>query len=160
MEQANDEALAARVHGLAVPIAEPLGIEVIEVQVRGDRGRRLVRITADALELDAAAGLDIDVIASLSRKLSSALDQTDPVDGGYTLEVSSPGADRPLRRPRDFARNIGRQVRVRHRVGDEVQTLSGELASATQEEITVHGDRDDVVVPLEGIEHAQVVLPW
>lgn len=160
MEEGRDEALAARVHDVAAPVAESLGIEVLEVHVRGNRGGRLVRIIADSLDFDAAAGLDIDVIASLSRRISAALDETDPIDGGYTLEVSSPGADRPLKRPRDFARNIGRELRVRHRAGDEYETLSGELVEATQDEITLHCDRDDVVIPISGIEHAQAVLPW
>ncbi len=158
-DEAHDE-LAAAVHDLAAPIAEQLGVEVLDVTVRGTGGRRLVRITADARELDADAALDIDVIADLSRRVSAVLDERDPIDGGYTLEVTSPGADRPLERPRDFARNVGRDVRVQRIVDGEVTSFTGELTSASHIDITLRHDRDELVIPLGEIEHAQVVLPW
>lgn len=160
MASQRDAALESRIHDLAAPIAAEIGVEVLEVEVVGSRGSRVVRITADAVALEAAAGLDIDDVALLSRRLSAAMDDQDPVDGGYTLEVTSPGADRPLVRSRDFARNLGRDVRVRRHVDDEVETVSGELTAATNEAITLRDGRDEVVLSLAEIEHAHVVLPW
>ena len=158
-----NDPLAAGVLDLAEPLAEPLGVEVIAVDVRGQKGRRLVRVTADTRDLEAAAGLDIDTIATLSRRLGRALDEHDPIAGGYTLEVTSPGADRPLRRPRDFARNVGREVRVV--AAEEADTTdaserTGIVTAVTETDLTLEIDGTDHVVPLADVDHGVVVLPW
>ncbi len=162
MEDATkQDALEQSIAALVEPLATPLGVEVVAVEVRGQKGRRLVRITADALDLDAEAGPDIDGLAHLSRKVGKALDEHDPIAGGYTLEVTSPGADRPLRRPRDFARNVGREVRlVPHEDGPTLDAPSGVVVDVTETELTLETDGAEVVVPLTDIDHATVVLPW
>lgn len=176
----NDQrTLAARVRALADPLALEQGLEVLEVDVRGPSGRRLVRITADAADLTSSVGTDVDVLARFSRDLGAHLDEHDPVPGGYTLEVTSPGADRPLRRARDFARNVGREVRIVRRAVDDPRDaddaddaaqaedrdgpggLTGTLTAVTDTEITLTSDSDRViVVPLQDIDHGKVVLPW
>jgi ribosome maturation factor RimP len=83
------------------------------------------------------------------------------VAGTYTLEVSSPGADRPLRAPRDFARNVGRDVRVLRTEGAEGQReLLGTVVAATDEGVTLELDDAEVTVTYEQIDHGKVVLPW
>lgn len=154
------DALASTITDLAEPLATPLGLEVVAVDVRGQKGRRLVRVTADALDL-ADAGPDIDTIATLSRTLAKTLDDHDPIAGGYTLEVTSPGADRPLRRPRDFARNVGREVRLVPR-GDDAGTdrQTGVVVAVTETELTLETEGTEVVVALADVDHGIVVLPW
>jgi ribosome maturation factor RimP len=160
-DSSTQDALEQSIATLAEPLATPLGIEVVAVDVRGQKGRRLVRVTADALDLDADAGPDIDTIAHLSRKLGKALDEHDPIAGGYTLEVTSPGADRPLRRPRDFARNVGREVRlVPHEHGPTLDAPTGVVVDVTETELTLESDGAEVVVRLTDIDHGTVVLPW
>jgi ribosome maturation factor RimP len=156
VSQPDETTLVARVRDLAGPLAADLDVELIEIEVKGQKGRRLVRVTADSADLEAQPGLDIDVIARLSRDLSKLLDEHDPIPGGYTLEVTSPGADRPLTRPRDFARNIGRDVRVVR----EEDELTGTLLAVTETELTLESDRTEVVVPLADVDHGKVVLPW
>ncbi|MCC5950433.1 MAG: ribosome maturation factor RimP [Nitriliruptoraceae bacterium] len=155
-----ETAMATRIRELATPLAAALGVEVLEVRVNGPKGRRLVRLIADLADLEADAGLDIDTITTLSRELNAALDEHDPVPGGYTLEVTSPGADQPLTRPRDFARNLGREVTVD--VGDEgdVTTHRGVVAGVTDTELTLQVDDDERTIALEAISAARVVLPW
>lgn len=161
MAAPDDTTVAARVRDLAAPVAERLEVELLDVEVKGPKGRRVVRLTADSADLDAQAGLDIDVIARLSREVGKELDERDPVPGGYTLEVTSPGADRPLRRARDFARNVGREVRiVRTDGGDDEDQVTGTLVAVTETDITLESDRAEVVVPLSDVDHGQVVLPW
>lgn len=157
----NDEGvLPARVRDLAAPIADELGVEVLDVTVTGGKGRRLVRLTADTVDLE-AAGLDIDTIATMSRRLGDLLDEHDLLPGAYTLEVTSPGADRPLTRPRDFARNVGREVRVtRHGDDEDVPPLTGEVVASTADAVTLATASGEVVVPFEDLDHARVVLPW
>lgn len=161
MATADDATLPAQVRALVEPLAAALEVEVLDVQVKGSRGRRLVRVTADAADLEAAAGLDIDTIATLSRQLGDALDADDLVQGAYTLEVTSPGADQPLTRARDFARNRGREVRItRHRDDKDTPPVTGTVVAVTDDTVTLataDGERD---VPLGDVDHAKVVLPW
>jgi ribosome maturation factor RimP len=160
-DTSKQDALERSIAALAEPLATPLGIEVVDVDVRGQKGRRLVRVTADALDLDADAGPDIDGLAHLSRKLGKVLDEHDPIAGGYTLEVTSPGADRPLRRPRDFARNVGREIRlVAHEDGPAIGVDAGVVVGVTETELTLENDGAEVVVLLTDVDHATVVLPW
>jgi ribosome maturation factor RimP len=156
MARISDAELPARIHEIAAPLAADLGLELEEVDVRGQRGSRKVRLVAYADD-----GLDVDRIARLSRTVGEALDEQDVVAGSYTLEVSSPGADRPLRRPRDFVRNAGREVRVTHRGdGDETRETVGVVERADEDELRLRVDGADVAIPFGDVEHGKVVLPW
>ncbi|GGI06520.1 ribosome maturation factor RimP [Egicoccus halophilus] len=152
-----DEArLPERVRELASPLADDLDVELVDVEVKGSGTRRLVRLVADA-----EGGLDVDVIAALSRRVGSALDERDLIPSSYTLEVTSPGVDRPLRRPRDFARNVGREVRlVREQDAPGDREVTGTVVVADDSSVTLEVDGDEVVVPLADIDHGKVVLPW
>jgi ribosome maturation factor RimP len=157
----DDAALPAQVRALVEPLAAELQVEVLDVQVKGPRGRRLVRVTADAADLDAAAGLDIDTIATLSRQLGDVLDAGDLITGTYTLEVTSPGADQPLTRARDFARNRGREVRLtRHHDDEEAAPMTGTVVAVTDDTVTLATADGELDVPLDDVDHATVVLPW
>lgn len=160
-----EAAIADHVRGLAAPLAEPLGVEVLEVRVSGPSGRRLVRLTIDLVDLDADDGVDIDQIATLTRQLNEALDEDDPVPGRYTLEVTSPGADQPLVRARDFARNRGREVKVAvtDASADDADAPvehTGVVVAVTETDLTLDIDDTELVIPLGTIEQARVVLPW
>jgi ribosome maturation factor RimP len=160
-----EAAIADHVRGLAEPLAAELGVEVLDVRVSGPSGRRLLRLTIDLDDLDADDGVDIDTIATLTRQLNAALDEVDPVPGRYTLEVTSPGADQPLVRARDFARNRGREVKVAvsdasaDAVADPVEH-TGVVVAVTDTDLTLDIDDTELVVPLVDIEQARVVLPW
>lgn len=151
--QAGDD-LPGRIAALAGPLAEVEQVELLDVEVKGQRGNRIVRLTADA-----DGGLDIDRIAALSRSVGDAID--DLIEGAYTLEVTSPGADRPLRTARDFARNVGRDVRVQRTAGsDGPGEVVGKLVDASDESITLNVKGRSTTVALEEIDHGKVVLPW
>lgn len=157
----DDGHLPQRVHDLAVPVAEQLDVAIVDVQVKGQRGRRLVRVVADVDSPQPGAELDVDTIATLSRRLADRLDEHDLVPGAYTLEVTSPGADRALTNPRDFVRNIGRQVRVWRADGvDGPRELTGTVVAVTDDEVTLEVDGDPVGVALDDVDHGKVVLPW
>ena len=159
MNATADHDLAGRISALAGPEAAGLDVDLVDVEVKGSRGSRVVRLIADA-----EGGLDVDRIAALSRQVGELLDAEDLVPGRYTLEVSSPGVDRPLRSLRDFRRNLDRDVRVvRNRAAidrGEKGEVVGRLTEASDDHLRLVVDGDELAVPLADVEHAKVVLPW
>jgi ribosome maturation factor RimP len=166
-QERTTDPVAQRIAAVAAPLAAGVGADVLDVEVLTGR-QRVVRLVVDAaLDADGAPsgeGLDIDRIARLSRLIGDALDEQDPMSAAYTLEVTSPGTDRPLVEARDFARNVGRRVRVELRAGTGVDGDAGTLEGVVEDV-----DRDRVVlaigterrdVPLDVVERGIVVLPW
>lgn len=154
----DDERLPGRVRDLARPLADELDVDLVDVEVKGQPGRRVVKLIADHVE--PGVGLDVDTIASLSRRVGDALDEVDLVPGAYTLEVTSPGATRPLRSGRDFVRNLGREVRVHMREGVSPGEHRGEVVAADDEHLTLATRGGQQQVPLADVDHGKVVLPW
>lgn len=152
--------LPGRIAELAEPFASEHGLELIDVEVKGQGNRRVVRLIADA-----DGGLEVDRIAELSKSVGELLDEKDVVKGSYTLEVSSPGTDRPLKTRRDFARNVGRDVRIVRTKDAAMQPdkkgeMTGKVIAATDDAVTLEVKGDETVVPLDEIDFGKVVLPW
>lgn len=161
MTRPSNDDLRRTVAELGAPLADRLGIEVLDVIVKGQRGSRMVRLIVDADSPDPEVQVGIEDVATLSRELEAALDEQDPIAGGYTLEVTSPGADRPLTRPRDFARNRGRTVRLELRApAPEQAELVGELTAADATTLTLATDDGDRDIALGDVVRGHVVLPW
>ena len=94
---------------LALPVVEEAGCELWDVEYVREAGSWFLRIY-----IDKEGGVDILDCEKVSRALSDLLDEADPIEGSYTLEVSSAGAERPLKRPGDFQRFMGSPVAVKH----------------------------------------------
>ena len=97
-----------RILALAGPLAEEMGLEIVRVRITGGRRPGL------QIMLDKAGGAlaDVEDCADFSRALSPVLDAEDPISGAFVLEISTPGIDRPLTRPGDFARWEGHLAKV------------------------------------------------
>ena len=93
---------------LAQPLAEAAGCSLWDVEYVKEAGTWYLRIY-----IDKETGVSIDDCEAVSRPLSDALDEVDPIEGSYTLEVGSAGAERALKRPQDFARFLGSPVLVK-----------------------------------------------
>lgn len=158
MPPSNDE-LSEGVRALVTPVLDEHDVELVEVEVRGAHGSRVVAVVGDTDD-----GLDLDLIAELSRTIGDLLDEDDLINGKYTLEVSSPGVDRPLRSARSFRRNVGREVRVvRNRAAidrGEKGELTGTLDAVDDDGLHLTVSKDTVVVPHDDVDHGKVVLPW
>jgi len=100
--------VVARVTELAEPLADSLGLELAEVEYRQE-GRQMVL----RLYIDRDGGVTLDDCSTVSRELAEILDVEDFIQGHYNLEVSSPGLNRPLKKPSDFERYTGRLVKIR-----------------------------------------------
>jgi ribosome maturation factor RimP len=139
---------ATRVRELVEPMLAEGGLELVDV-----------RFAAGTLQVfvDRPGGIDLDTISTVSTSVSRLLDEHDPVPGRYSLEVSSPGLERPLRRPEHFRRFVGTTVAVR--TGPEVEgerRLEGTLEAADDEGIVVAGRR----LRYDEIERARTVFAW
>ena len=105
-----------RVHELVEPIASDLGLDLYDIERRSN----VVRITIDTPP-GSEGGISLDALSLATRLMSRELDHEDPISGAYTLEVTSPGLERPLRTPAHFQREIGKDITVRlagHAVAD------------------------------------------
>lgn len=139
---------------LLEPVVEALGYELVLLEKVGSG-----RTTTIRLYIDAETSIGIDDCEQVSREVTAALDVEDPIPGAYRLEVSSPGADRPLVKPIHFRRFSGARVRVQM-----VMPLSGQrrftgvLEDFRDGTVCLRSERGDVVeLPLSEIERARLI---
>ncbi len=134
--------------------ADRVGLILEDVTVDGRGKNRVAIVTVDA-HGDHTASVDIDLISSVARDISAALDERDVAGGPYTLEVSTPGIDRPLTLPRHFARARTRTVRVElldHSI------VRGVLRHNDDRTITVESDEGQTEVLMADIASARVEI--
>jgi ribosome maturation factor RimP len=148
----------SRIWEVAAQIADGEGMEVVDVELRpeGSRRGRVLR-----LYLDKHGGPNIDELGRVSRQLSELLDTQDIVEGSYTLEVSSPGINRPLKKPEHFQRFIGKRVRVR--TGDMIEgrrSFLGILKEVTGEKIRIEVEGKQYDIPFSTIEKSNYEHDW
>jgi ribosome maturation factor RimP len=143
---------------LLQPSFAQLGLELVDVVWSG-RGRGAVlRLVIDRVE----GGVTLDDCERASNTASAVLDASDPIDHPYRLEVSSPGAERPIRRPEDWTAAVGRRVNVRLRDGDSELVLEGRLTAVAgnQAAIEVRERRamKAVDIALDDVIAARIVI--
>ena len=129
-------------------------LELDDLELLGHGRGRILRVTVDG------EGVDVDRLASLSRGLSRLLDNETDLEGSYQLEVSSPGLERKLRRPVQFAKSIGREVVAKVKMGDTNRTMRGSIVDAGERSFTVEGDEGQTVVDYEDVVSARTVYRW
>ncbi|MGH8945820.1 MAG: ribosome maturation factor RimP, partial [Acidimicrobiia bacterium] len=105
-------------------------------------------------------GVDVELLAGLSRGLSRLLDNETDLEGSYQLEVSSPGLERKLRRPVHFAKSKGREVVAKVKLGDTNRTLRGSIVDAGERSFTIEDDEGETVVDYEDVVTARTVYRW
>lgn len=152
----NPQDLSAHLSAGVGDIVADMEIELICVVVKGPHNKRVVKLVADSIDTD--DGLDIDRIAMLSTAVGDIADEIVP--GSYTLEVSSPGVDRPLTTPRHFRRNLDRKVEVRHVNGDTDTQTTGTIADVTDESVTLDTAKGPITIAHDEVFEGRIVLPW
>lgn len=141
---------------LAAPIAAENGCEVWDVEYVKEAGSWYLRVYLDRPE-----GVTIDHCEAVSRALSDKLDEADPIEGSYILEVSSPGADRVLRKPEHFARFLGEKVEVKlYRPRDGAKSLVGDLADYADGAVTLQTPRERVTIPKQDIAQVRLYITF
>lgn len=118
------------------PLLAPLDIELVDVELVGSGRASTLRITVDR-----EGGVDLDAIAAATDAISPALDLLDPIMGSYALEVSSPGIERPLRKPEDFVRHVGSKVSVKtHAQADGARRHHGVILASDDASFTMEDE--------------------
>ena len=142
--------------GLVRPVVEAAGLEFVEVTLHRGKGRGVLRVTVDR-----EGGVDLDTIAQTSERISRRLDLEGFEPGPYTLEVSSPGIERPLREPRDFTRGVGEKVKVKIAdPGEGSRTFIGTLVAAGLDDVRIANETGEHSLSYDDIVSARTVFDW
>ncbi|MBL4720060.1 MAG: ribosome maturation factor RimP [Alphaproteobacteria bacterium] len=150
-----DSRADTRIDDLIEPSLGDMGYELVRVQLSGSE-RRTLQIMAERVD---GADMTVEDCASISRAVSAILDVEDPIRGMYTLEVSSPGIDRPLTRKKDFERFAGHRVRVElRRLIDGRKRYNGKIVGVTADMLRLTTDQGEVEVPVMEIVAAKLIL--
>lgn len=154
--------LESSLEPLIDPICRAHGVELVDVRyLREPRGAVIrVIIDRDVPGLDVGSGVSLEDCTAVSRDTSAALDVHDDLlpPGGYRLEVSSPGLERPLVKLTDFERFSGREVKLRTRIPIERQRrFRGKLLGVVEESIELDQDGKVFLIPHEDIAQAKLV---
>ncbi|GAB6117766.1 ribosome maturation factor RimP [Thermoanaerobacter brockii subsp. lactiethylicus] len=126
---------------LVMPILEKNNFELVDVEYKKEGSHWYLRVY-----IDKEGGITLDDCQLVSEYLSDRLDEVDPIEHSYILEVSSPGLDRPLKKPRDFERNIGKEIEISlYSPIDKRKKFEGELIEFTGDKIIIlyNGERKE-----------------
>lgn len=140
-------------HSLIEPVVASLGCELwgLEYLTQG-------RYTTLRIFIDGPNGVSLDDCEKVSRQVSAVMDVEDPIDGEYTLEVSSPGMDRPLYTPAHYARYLGETVNLRLRMAREGRRkFKGSIVKVEGEDVTLNVDGKEILIPVDAIDKANIV---
>lgn len=149
------EGFVQQVYEMLRPIAARMGLETVDVEVSGEAHHAVLRVLMDRPE----GGITVEECAKVSEALSRQLDLYDLFQHRYTLEVSSPGLDRPLRTDADFRRFAGRRAEITTYAPQEGQRrFRGILLGVIGDAVVLQLDQRQVQVPKNQIAQARLVV--
>ncbi|MEZ5832661.1 MAG: ribosome maturation factor RimP [Dongiaceae bacterium] len=147
--------LAERIAKLISPAVEAMGFDLVRVQLSGSQ-RPTLQVMAEPAS---GRAMSVDDCAEISRAISAVLDVEDPIAGSYSLEVSSPGIDRPLTRPKDYERFLGHEAKIETSAPlDGRKRFKGPIKSVDANAVELTVDGADIRIPFAAIHKAKLVL--
>ena len=142
-----------QLQAIVAPVIEALGYQCWGVEFLSQGKHSLLRIY-----IDHADGILVDDCEKVSRQISGVLDVEDPISNEYTLEVSSPGMDRPLFTLEQFAAHAGEQVKIKLRTPfDGRRNFQGVLRGVEEQDVVVLVDEHEYLLPIDAIDKANIV---
>ncbi len=151
MAQANKQLL-----DIIEPAVTALSYELVGVEYIAQGKHSVLRIY-----IDSEAGITVDDCAAVSHQVSAVLDVEDPISGVYTLEVSSPGLDRPLFTEAHYERYLGEQAEIRLRSPlDGRRKFKGRLQSVKDGQVEIEVDGESYTIDIDNVEKAHLVHEW
>lgn len=157
---------ATQIAQLLAPTVEALGVELVGVEYLPAPGGATLRLYIDVPGGEGERSVTIDDCESVSREVSAQLDVEDPISGHYTLEVSSPGVDRPLFTAGQFARFVGEEAKVTLKLPqDGRRRLQGRILKVEEETVHVQvegpgGVPQEIAFGMGNVEKARLVPDW
>lgn len=146
---------AAQIERMIAPSLAAMGYDIVRVLLTGGQ-RPTLQVMAERAD---GQDMSVDDCAEISRAVSALLDVEDPIAGAYTLEVSSPGIDRPLTRPADFQRFAGFEARVETRQPVEGRKrFRGRLLGLEGDSVRIATPEGEAALPVDDILRAKLVL--
>ncbi len=131
-------------------VASDHGVDIVDVELTGATKAPCVRVRIEGAD---GSTLTLDDVAANTAWVGEVVEAVDPVSGSYTLEVSTPGLDRPLRRPRDFERFSGSEVELTTTATEGCRRHRGRIAAATGDAVSIElEDGETVTVPYDEIK--------
>lgn len=153
---AKREEIEKRTEELVQPIIAGGNYELVDVEYVREGADRYLRIYADK-----EGGINIDDCVEISRALEARLDEEDFIEEAYILEVSSPGLGRPLKKEKDFARSLGKNVEVKlYKAIETGKELEGELLSYTPEEIVLRTEQTEITIARKEIARIRLAFDF
>jgi ribosome maturation factor RimP len=155
---AKQEGPLERVRSAAGRVTGDRGFELVDTEIRKGGGRQLVR-----LFVDKPGGIGLDDLQSVSEEVSAILDAEDPIAGSYTLEVSSPGLDRPLKTEADYRRFVGHLAKLSsYELVDGRRHWTGRIASCEDGFVTLSLEKEgtEARVPWAKIAHGRLEVEF
>lgn len=138
---------------LLVPIVEALGYSCWGIEYLSQGRHTLLRVYIEHPE-----GISVEACAAVSRQASAVLDVEDPISGDYTLEVSSPGMDRPLFRLEQYADYVGEQAKIRLRVPyDGRRNFQGVIRGIEGEDVILQVEDHEYLLPIDSIDKSNII---
>ena len=139
---------------IAIPVIEDLGYELLRVRMTGDNANTVLQVMA----VEENGTMTVEGCEKISRSLSAVLDVEDPITVAYTLEVSSPGIERPLMKLEHYQLYIGKEVKIRltWSVNDRKNFL-GTLVRVEGDEIVIAVDGEEFSFPVNAVKRANLV---
>tara|TARA_R110000796_G_scaffold16350_15_gene50960 strand:- start:2055 stop:2558 length:504 start_codon:yes stop_codon:yes gene_type:complete len=138
---------------LLVPIIEALGYNCWGIEYLSQGRHTLLRVYIDHPD-----GISVEACAAVSRQASAVLDVEDPISGDYTLEVSSPGMDRPLFRLEQYADYVGEQAKIRLRVPyDGRRNFQGVIRGIEGEDVILQVEDHEYLLPIDSIDKSNII---
>jgi len=143
--------VATRLYDALEPEAQARGLELVAVEQAGGRGMPVIRVL-----LDREGGIDLDAVSAANSWVSAIIDAEDPFASPYTLEVSSPGVDRPLTKLADFARFTGEVATLKVAGAGPRTAWTGEIVTVEDDNVVISVDGEPVSVPYSSIVKARL----
>lgn len=156
MPSQSQEALAAKLIALLEEKAPEHGVDIVDVEVAGSSKAPVVRVRIDHADEDAPT-ITLDEVTAETGWISELMDEADPFPGAFTLEVSSPGLSRPLRRAHDFERFAGQSVALSTKATEGRRRYTGELLGLTDDgRVALRCDEGEFAFDLDDIRSCTI----
>lgn len=148
--------ITAKIEDVIRPVLAEQEVELVDLEIKGSIRNPVIKIFVDE-----PGGISIARCVALSRELNQVLEFAAILQGNFRLEVSSPGIDRPLKKASDFARNVGRMVKVTYTTAETgTQTHTGKIVHVADDSVTILVDGEEIMLSVAQIESAQIQIQW